>query len=858
MPPGLEDLPIGLSPAERALMGSIGANHNFTVAPPGPVYAAPEWEESSAVFCLWDNADLMLRLQQDNNDVIIISQNSSWWLNWLNSNSIPTANFSFLSASTNTWWVRDYGPWFLWDGNGDFGLLNNTYNRPRPSDNVIPLAISNAYGIPFWSMSLTHTGGNYATDGFGTGFSSNLVYSENSGQTKAQIHQTFNDYLGIWRYATQDLDYDIEHFDTFGKPMSPDTLIWGEFPENTTPWAFSEAALKRYQAMETPYGWPYKIHRLPLYTFGGSWTAYVNSLISNERVLIPKYNTANDAAAKAIYEAAAPGYEVVLASAGGTSWGDSIHCRTRNLVRGDTIRIYPQPHWEFTGETLAPYVVTAEVMPDNSTSLVGTPTLYWTSTGGAPFNAVAMTATGNPDEYAGGIPAHAWGTTLHYYIHAADAAGTDKTFPYTAPAGLFTIVVDDDDQAPELEHDAIHGLTVADWPPTVEAIATDNSGIPTLSLEYTIENGPLFVVPMDKEEGTFRFSAEITGSVSLGDLVSYRIVASDDAPTPNVQSSPNNGWNVFPIESQNRILVVELDESHDSGELLVDVCDDLGLNVNYTDQWPGSLSGYEAVMVCLGMTPTNKQLSSAQANTLVSFLNAGGSAYMEGGNAWAQDSARTIYRSYFGVTSASSGNQLGNSIAGVGGEVTAGMSFGYYGERNSADHLTLAASADALLKDGSQTKVAANSTGTYETVASSLQAGSLLGAAAPSDAKLLVAQYLDQLGQNIELILYPFEGNPRRFNVLVQGDPGASYRAFYSPSPDLKQVGSFGTLYLDRANLFSLGTGFLDGSGRSEFVFTIPIGLYTDGQEIHAQALLRNMSTGQRVLTNRDRYTVEL
>ncbi len=857
-PPGVKDLPIGLSPAERALMGTIGMSSTFTPPPPGPVRAVPEWEESDAVFCLWDNADLMLQLQQNGNDVVIITQNSSWWLNWLSSNGIPSNYFSFLNAPTDTWWVRDYGPWFIWDGNDDFGLVDNVYNRPRPNDDVIPGAIASAYGIPYWSMDLIHTGGNYYTDGLGTAFSTRLVHTENPTMTEAQVQRVFQDYLGVERYDTQDLDYDIEHIDTFGKPLSPDTILWGQFPENSTPWAYSEAALKRYEKLQSPYGWPYKIHRMPLYTFGNSWTAYINSLMTNDRLIVPKYDTANDAAAKAIYEAAAPGYEVVLADAKGTKWGDSVHCRTRNLHRGETIRIYPRPHWEFTEETIVPYAVTAEVIPDKATTLQGTPTLYWTSTGGAPFHALSMNPTGDPNEYAAAIPAQPWGTEIQYYVHAADATGQTKTFPFTAPRGTFSITVDDDDQVPELDHDAIHGCTLADWPPVVEAVATDNGGIPQLTLEYRIAGGPLQSVPMQKDEGTFRFEATLTGAVALGDLVDYRILATDGASPANECGSPNAGWNVFPIVPKNRVLVLELDESHDSGALLVDVCDDLALNVQYANQWPASLADYEVVMICLGMTPTNTQLTTAQANSLVSFMNAGGAAYMEGGNAWAQDAARTIYRSWFGVDSATSGSQVSSNLNGTAGTPTEGMSFGYYGEGKSSDHMGSSPSATTLLLEGANQKAVAYSTGTYDAVAASVQVGSLVEGASLSNAKRLVAQVLDQLGQEIELIMVPDPLDPSRFDVLIQGDPLAHYRAFYSPSPDMQDVGVFGTLLLDRNDLYSLGTGVLDGNGQTRFVFTLPPSQVTDGQEIHGQALLEDTSTGLKTLTNRDRIRVQL
>lgn len=198
MPPGIEDLPIGLSPRERARLGEIGAFKSLTAPPLAPVRASAEWDENVGVLCLWDNASLMNELRKTN-DVYVITQNQSWWVSWLTSNGIPTTNFHYLNAPTNTWWVRDYGPWFVWDGNHDFGLVDNIYNRPRPLDDVIPGAIAAAYGIPYYGMDLIHTGGNYYTDGYGNAWSARLVYQENPTKTKSQVDQLMADYLGIWR-----------------------------------------------------------------------------------------------------------------------------------------------------------------------------------------------------------------------------------------------------------------------------------------------------------------------------------------------------------------------------------------------------------------------------------------------------------------------------------------------------------------------------------------------------------------------------------------------------------------------------------------------------------------------------------
>lgn len=855
--PGLEDLPIGWSPEEEALRHTIGAWAAVTPPPVGPVRAAAEWDESKGVFCLWSNADLFDNLQQDN-DIYVITQNQAWWENWLTTNGIPTTNMHYLNAPTNTFWVRDYGPWFIWDGNHDFGLVDNTYNRPRPLDDVVPAAIAAAYGVPFYEMDLIHTGGNYYADGYGTGLSTTLVVQENPTKTKAQIDQIVNDYLGIDRYMTPNIEYDIGHIDTFGKLLAPDSLIWGQFPENTTPWIYCEAAFKNLTTRQSPYGWPYRITRMPLFSYGSSWAGYINALQSNGKIFMASYGTANDAVAASIFEAAAPGYQVVPVNSGGTNWGDSVHCRTRNFMRGDAVRIYAMPHWPASDDDLIGYPVTAEVIPDNTTALAGNPEIRWTTTGGAPFSSVAMTPTGNPYEYAGTIPAQPHGTTVSYFVHAEDLAGRSKDAPSVAPAGMFSIAVADDLTRPELEHDAIHGLMPADWPASVTATALDDTGIPVLTLESLINGVPQATVVMTRADGSFEYSGTLVGSASLGDVISYRVVATDGASPANVATSPTYGWHQFPLTPANQILVIELDESPDSGAVLVDACDDLGLDVQYTSSWPASLAGYDTLIICLGMSPTNTALTTAQANALVSFLNAGGAAYMEGGNCWAQDSTAGIYRPYFGLASASAGANLGSSIVGLSGEVTDGMLFGYYGERNSSDHLTGVGAATELLASGGQTKALSYSTGTFDSVAASFQLGCLIDRVAPSHRKYLAALLLSELGTDLGLVVHNAAVDPLLLTADLTGDPGAGFMLFWALGPGYLPLGAKGILRLDPGTTtFLIGTS-LGSNGTLRFDASVPSNPIFDGLELYLQGYRQNVGGPAWSLTNRDRITLAM
>lgn len=847
-------LSIGLTLDELKLMHLIGVNHRATSPPTGPVRAAAEWDESQGVFCLWDNSDLMRELQEDNDLYIITtSSDKSWWQSWLNSNGIPQTRVKWLIAYTNTWWVRDYGPWFVWDGNNDFGLVDTIYNRPRPSDDAIPGKISTAYGIPLYAPDLEHTGGNYYADGYGNAWSSTLVYSENPGMSEAQVNQKMADYLGIDRYITRDLKIDIEHIDTFGKPLAPDVLVWSDFPQGKDHRGWSEAAHKYYKTLASPYDRPYKIHRMPLWNYSYSMTAYINSLQTQNKIIIPKYNTGNDNTAVSIYEDAAPGYEVVKVSSGGTYWGDSVHCRTRNFVRGDGVRIYAYPPAD-SEDTVYGYDVRAEIYTDNSTSLDGNPAIYYSTTGGAPFSSVPMYTTGNPDEYVGTIPAQSWGSTVSYYVFAQDLLGNDRTHPPVAPDGLHSFDVAQDLTPPDMDHDVVHGAAVGDWPITFRARVTDNTCLPDVTLQYSVDGVNQPAVTMTRVPGTFLYEGVPTAPVSTGDRIEYRIVATDSSAAQNQTVSPYENSNVFYIASHNAVCVIDLDQTPFSGDDWVDMCCSFGLSWEFTDSWPSSLSGYDAVIICLGMSPHNKQLSTSQANALVSFLNAGGAAYMEGGNCFAQDSARTIYRPYFGLSTASSGSTLSGTLSGVSGTPTDGMSFSYNGDPGSCDHLT-PSGATAVIKNGSYNKTVVYDTGTYATVGSSFEFCGLVDGSDPSRAKKLAAFYLDHLGFGIDLVVHGTGDIGGNVTLDVKGDPGDTYIAAYSFGPNHKNLAS-GTLLISNDSLNKLPLRTIPSSGEDSRTLSIPNNTNLIGREVYFQARVNPSGGGAKYLTNRDMFTV--
>ena len=63
------------------------------------------------------------------NEVEILFQN----------NEVDLNHCSFLTAPSNSYWTRDYGPWFIYNETAEkMEVVDFKYNRPRQYDNAIP------------------------------------------------------------------------------------------------------------------------------------------------------------------------------------------------------------------------------------------------------------------------------------------------------------------------------------------------------------------------------------------------------------------------------------------------------------------------------------------------------------------------------------------------------------------------------------------------------------------------------------------------------------------------------------------------------------------------------------------------
>jgi len=431
--PDQKTLPIGLAPFERM---PAHARAEQTSPPEGFIRSLAEWEEAEAVMTLWPNPSLVRALAK-NGKVKLFADNATeknWWEDWLVKNKIPPIDISYFVVKTDSIWIRDYGPWFILDGQGDFGIVDTKYNRPRPNDDLVPGYLSRALGYPLYQPGLVHTGGNYYNDGLSNAFSSTLVFRENSTLSKSEIESRMGDYLGITRYTTSKLapKLTIEHIDTFGKLVSPDTWVFSEFPKNSVFRTDSENMVAEIAKLKSPFGTPYRILRakmIPFGTKGEDYRAYLNSFISNRVLYYPSYGDEYDDEIAEIYQAALPGYKIVGVDALGTRWGDSVHCRNRNLLKKDTVFIFPS--LTETPEANRSWELRVEIYHPAGNPLARPPRIFWSVDG--KDQTPADLAPQEKRVYRAEFPALKSGAKVRLYVEVEDSTGVKKVSPPAAP-----------------------------------------------------------------------------------------------------------------------------------------------------------------------------------------------------------------------------------------------------------------------------------------------------------------------------------------------------------------------------------------------------------------------------------------
>lgn len=424
-------------------------------APPAKPRMCAEWEPATALLIRYPLGLPWTMIETAAEEVDIVCIVSSYYLSSAQSDftSHSISNVQFVTAPTNTYWMRDWGPWCVFDSTGSFGISDHVYNRAdthgREDDDQANWTLASDLSINLWKSELRHTGGNFMTDGHGTGMSGDDVYdfTFNYSVGADSVDALMEAYWGIDNYITFEdpLSSYIDHIDCYAKFLNEETII---MVENGTSDDTALDALETYlESLDNCYGRKYVVYRIN--APANHDAAYANSIILNGRVFVPITGYTNeDSSAIALYEQLMPGYEIIgIENPGGSIEflpTDAIHCRSKALYDKDMLYIDHAPLDDQTS-AVDSYTVNVNIISYADNALIpDSLKIYYRSNSlrDSAWSYVFMHEDSN-DWYSGSIPPQSDSSRVDYYVTATDVSMKRECDPYPAPLGYYSFSVFD-------------------------------------------------------------------------------------------------------------------------------------------------------------------------------------------------------------------------------------------------------------------------------------------------------------------------------------------------------------------------------------------------------------------------------
>jgi len=439
----------------------------ITSPPEIPVRTMAEWEEIQAICVTWTFsfrptlAQIILHAKEEVEVIVICVNAASVQNQLLNIYGLPNLdNITFLENSFNSIWMRDYGPNTVYYNDVDsLATVEWIYNRDRPADDILPDAIGDLLDIPVYStvqapIDFVNTGGNFTSDGMGTGFASTLVLKDNMTinqfnntiKSEIEIDEIVDEWMGIERYIKMDtLLYDgIHHIDMHMKLLDEETILIGEYPEGVSDGPQIEENLNYVlDNFNSSFGTPYKVVRIQMPPDnnaypdnGGDYRTYTNSVFINKTILVPTYEEQFDSIALNIYREQMPGYNVVGINCNSIiNAGGALHCITRAIGVTDPLLIIHQELAAQTSDTEA-YEINAIIKHQSG---ILDANLFWRTDLDAEYQSISMSMTNAlTNQWTAILPNQGADIEkIYYYIEGIANSGKTQVRPIVAPEGYF-------------------------------------------------------------------------------------------------------------------------------------------------------------------------------------------------------------------------------------------------------------------------------------------------------------------------------------------------------------------------------------------------------------------------------------
>jgi agmatine deiminase len=315
-----------------------------TDAPDGPIFCLPEYAPMQGMLIAYEGSSAqktvlakMAAAATNYGDAIVycVVDSSSEIATATSNLQSEGANMSMVEfpiKATDTIWIRDYGPRYIYQ-NGVRAIVDHNYNRPRNNDNSFSTFFGNYMSQCRYDHDLTHGGGNFHLDALGEGYLTRLINNENSNLSEAQIKTKFLDYQNLNTTIFDPFPTSVDstqHLDMWMIVVDDNTVMISEWPTQ----ASSTQAQICDAAAITMAAKGFNVIRIPALRTSG-WSGvhytYANAVIMNDCVMVPQFSNSAvaqyNAQALSIWQAACPGKTIVPINADAvvTSAG-VLHC----------------------------------------------------------------------------------------------------------------------------------------------------------------------------------------------------------------------------------------------------------------------------------------------------------------------------------------------------------------------------------------------------------------------------------------------------------------------------------------------------------------------------------------------------
>ncbi len=269
------------------------------------------------------------------------------------------ARLHFHYWRTDRIWLRDSGPIFVRNGEGDSTLTDWKFNAWAKypnwhNDDLIPKHVAELRGARRFEPTVTLgseerrivlEGGSIDVNGAGALLTTeecllSEVQQRNAGVSREQMEGVLREYLGaeqvVWLNRGCAGDDTHGHVDDIARFVAADTILLATehnvADENHLP---SAENLDRLRTARQSSGAPWRVIELPMpapVVFDGERlpASYANFYIANDLVLVPTFNDANDRVALNTIAEQFPERRTVGIHCGDLIWGlGALHCLTQ-------------------------------------------------------------------------------------------------------------------------------------------------------------------------------------------------------------------------------------------------------------------------------------------------------------------------------------------------------------------------------------------------------------------------------------------------------------------------------------------------------------------------------------------------